>query len=73
MKIGFLTAAFPELSLEQIVAWASENGFGMLEIACWPAGEARDRKYGGVVHIDVDSLTPGKASEIKGRIGESGW
>ena len=72
MKIGLLTTAFPDLSLEEVAAWASENGFGMLEIACWPAGEAKDRKYGGVVHIDVASLTPDKASEINGRLGESG-
>lgn len=65
MKIGILTVAFPDLILDQIVRWASENGFGMLEVACWPAGQEIDRKYGGVVHIDVESLTPGKISEIK--------
>ena len=68
MKLGIMSAAFPEMSLEDIATWTADSGFEMLEIACWPAGEGRDRKYGGVVHIDVDSLTPTKASEINGMI-----
>ncbi|HEB33142.1 MAG TPA: sugar phosphate isomerase/epimerase [Spirochaetes bacterium] len=70
MKIGLMTAAFPGLSLEEAASWASDSGFQMLEIACWPAGEGKDRKYGGVVHIDMDSLTEGKASEINGYLKE---
>jgi sugar phosphate isomerase/epimerase len=70
MKIGLLTAAFPGLSLKEVASWASDSGFQMLEIACWPAGEGKDRKYGGVVHIDMDSLTGGKASEINGYLSE---
>ena len=27
MKLGLLTAAFPELSLEEVAAWAAANGF----------------------------------------------
>jgi len=72
MKIGVMTAAFPNLSLEELATWASDSGFQMLEIACWPAGEAKDRKYGGVAHIDVDSLTPARASEINGMLAEKG-
>ena len=56
MKIGIMTAAFPDLSLDELTTWASQNGFKTLEVACWPAGGGEDRKYGGVVHIDVDSL-----------------
>ncbi|UCB45344.1 MAG: sugar phosphate isomerase/epimerase [Spirochaetota bacterium] len=66
MKIGLMSAAFPMITLEEIVAWASEQNFGMLEIACWPAGKEKDRKYGGVVHIDVESLNQGMADEING-------
>jgi sugar phosphate isomerase/epimerase len=72
MKIGLLTAAFPTLTLEEIATWASAQGFGMLEIACWPAGEEKDRKYGGVVHIDVASLTSTKAKEIRGSLRDKG-
>ena len=72
MKIGVMSAAFPNLSLEELATWASDNGFQMLEIACWPAGEGKDRKYGGVVHIDVDALTPATASEINAMLAEKG-
>jgi len=65
MKIGFLTAAFANLSFEEMATWASDSGFGMLEIACWPAKEKKERKYAGVSHIDVESLTSAKVTEIK--------
>jgi sugar phosphate isomerase/epimerase len=72
MKIGIMSAAFPTLTFEEVMSFASENGFQTLEVACWPAGEAKDRKYGGVVHIDVESLTPEKAVEIRGMLRERG-
>lgn len=72
MKIGVMTAAFPNLSLEELATWASNSGFEMVEVCCWPAGEEKDRKYGGVVHIDVDSLTPAKALEINDMLAEKG-
>jgi len=72
MKIGVMSAAFTNLSLEELATWASNSGFEMLEIACWPAGEGKDRKYGGVVHIDVASLTPTKASAINGMLTKKG-
>jgi len=64
MKLGLLTAAFPTLSLDEVADWASANGFGALEIACWPAGEGAARRYGGVCHIDVDGLDEARATEI---------
>jgi sugar phosphate isomerase/epimerase len=67
MKLGLLTAAFPELSLEQVAKWAAENGFESLEIACWPYEKAT-RRYGGVTHIDVDELDAVKAKEIRARL-----
>jgi len=67
-----MSAAFPKWSLEKLATWASESGFQMLEIACWPAGEAKDRKYGGVVHIDVDALTPATAAETSATRAEHG-
>lgn len=64
MKLGLMSAAFPNLSLEELAAWASENGFGMLELACWPPGRA-ERRYAGVTHIDVTDFTPAQASEVR--------
>ena len=48
MKLGLLTAAFPELTLDEIADWAAANGFDALEVACWPAGEGAARRYAGV-------------------------
>ena len=58
MKLGLLTAAFPDLSLDQVARWAHENGFEALEIACWPSGSGERRRYAGVSHIDVDDFDP---------------
>jgi sugar phosphate isomerase/epimerase len=58
MKLGLLTAAFPDLSLDEVAAWAGGNGFETLEIACWPAGGGERRRYAGVTHIDVESFDP---------------
>src|SRR5829696_3669005 len=63
MKLGLVTVALPTMSLEEIARWAAESGFGMLEIACWPVGK-KDRRYGGVSHIDVANLDAAKAREI---------
>ena len=58
MKLGLLTAAFPDLTLEQVAQWAHENGFQALEIACWPSGRGERRRYAGVSHIDVEDFDP---------------
>jgi sugar phosphate isomerase/epimerase len=56
MKLGLLTAAFPDLNLEQVAEWSAGNGFEMLEVACWPSSGGEQRRYSGVCHIDVDDL-----------------
>src|SRR3712207_6321393 len=63
MKLGLLTAAFPDMPLDQVATWAAGNGFQMLEVACWRQSKAT-RRYAGVTHIDVAELTPSKAKDI---------
>jgi sugar phosphate isomerase/epimerase len=63
MKLGFMTAAFPDLSFEDVAAWAAGNGFEMLEVACWPLGKA-ERRYAGVTHIDVNEFSTADARAI---------
>jgi sugar phosphate isomerase/epimerase len=58
VKLGLLTAAFPNLSLEQVADWAASEGFEALEIACWPAASGEGRRYAGVSHIDVEQFDP---------------
>ena len=69
MKLGLLTAAFPDLSLDEIADWAAANDFDALEIACWPAGEGAARRYAGVSHIDVENFAPEQVNETMARHG----
>jgi len=71
MKLGFFTAALPGNTLEQAVKWGAESGFGSIEIACWPYEKAT-RRYAGVTHIDVGSLTKAKAKDIRKMVADSG-
>ncbi len=64
MKLGLLTAAFPDATLDEIADWAAANGFDALEVACWPASEGAVRRYAGVCHIDVERLDDGGAREL---------
>src|SRR5262249_9715246 len=65
MQLGFVSALFPDLSLEEVFAFAAAEGFGCVELMCWPRGAA-DRRYAGVTHIDVAGLGD---TEVR-RVGE---
>jgi sugar phosphate isomerase/epimerase len=69
VKLGLLTAAFPDLSLERVAEWASGEGFELLEIACWPAAGGEKRRYAGVTHLDVDAFDPDAVHETLSRHG----
>ena len=69
MKLGLLTAAFPNLTLDEVAAWAAANGFQTLEVACWPSGGGERRRYAGVTHIDVDAFDPDAVHETLDRHG----
>jgi sugar phosphate isomerase/epimerase len=68
MRLGLLTAAFPDQTLEQVAHWAHENGFQALEIACWPSSGGERRRYAGVSHIDVEDFDPKRVREMLGRL-----
>ena len=63
MKLGFVSAIVPELSLEQVLAFARDEGFACIEAMCWPVGKA-ERKFAGVTHVDVAGFTRAKADEV---------
>jgi sugar phosphate isomerase/epimerase len=65
MKLGLLTAAFPDLSLEEVASWAGANGFETLEIACWPVSGGEKRRYAGVSHIDAENLDAAGAAAVR--------
>jgi len=72
MKLGILTAPFPELSLGEVAAWAKGAGFEALEIACWPSGGGEKRRYAGTAHLPIEDMSPGLASEIADDIAAQG-
>ena len=63
MKLGIFTAAFPGRPLEDVAAWAAENGFETLEIASWPLEKAA-RRYAGITTVDVTDFDTVKAREV---------
>jgi sugar phosphate isomerase/epimerase len=69
VKLGLLTAAFPEASLDEVAGWAAANGFAALEVACWPRDEGAARRYGGVCHIDVEDLDADAVRALMARHG----
>lgn len=64
MKLGFVSAILAELTFEELVNYAYENGFCCIEAMCWPVGKA-ERRYAGVTHIDVSSMDNEKVAYIK--------
>lgn len=71
MKLGFLTAAFPGKSLQEVAEWAAAEEFQMLELACWPMGKA-ERRYAGVTTLDVVGINKAKADEAKAIVRSNG-
>jgi sugar phosphate isomerase/epimerase len=63
MKLGFVSAILPDLSLEAVLSFARDKGFGCVELMCWPVGKA-ERKFAGVTHVDVSDFTRSKADDV---------
>ena len=64
MQLGFVSAILGDLSLEEVLAFASDEGFPCVELMCWPPGQA-DRKYAGVTHLDATNFTDDTAAHIR--------
>lgn len=64
MQLGFVSAIFPELSLEEVLEFAALEDFDCVELMCWPVGKA-DRKYAGVTHVDVNGFTQAAADDVR--------
>jgi len=72
MRLGLLTAPFPETPLMEVADWTAANGFESLEIACWPRSSGPTRRYAGTSHIHVATLSAGQAREIVDEIAGKG-
>jgi len=64
VKLGFLTAPFPETPLMDVADWAASKDFEVLEVACWPRATGPARRYAGTSHIDVADLSEDQGREI---------
>ncbi len=72
MKLGILTAPFPDMPLSEVADYAAGAGFQALEIACWPAAGAEKRRYAGTAHLPVEDMTAARGSEIVGMLADKG-
>jgi sugar phosphate isomerase/epimerase len=70
MKLGILTAPFPDTPLMDVADWAAGAGFEVLEIACWPRSSGATRRYAGTSHIGVASLSASAAKELVAALAE---
>ena len=62
MKLGFVSAILPDLSLEETIRFAASEGYDCVEIMCWPKGKS-ERRYAGVTHIDAADLSEDEAKK----------
>ncbi len=62
MKLGFLTACLPKMSLEELVKFASNEGFKTLELAAWPVKSSRDYQ---ARQIDAATFNKADAEKVK--------
>ena len=62
MQLGFVSAILPDLSLQEVAAFARTAGYSCVELMCWPPSKA-ERRYAGVTHLDVTDFTPTLAKQ----------
>ncbi|MEA2518920.1 MAG: hypothetical protein QOF49_1000 [Chloroflexota bacterium] len=72
MRLGLLTAPFPNTPLADVVEWTAGNGFESIEIACWPRATGPSRRYAGTSHIDVANLSASGATDLAAEIRGTG-
>lgn len=71
MRLGFVSAILPDLSLEEVVGFAAEQGFACVELMCWPVGKA-ERRYAGVTHVDVAGFGRTDAARVQDVVARAG-
>lgn len=72
MKLGLLTAPFPDTPLADVADWAASEGFSALEIACWPKSTGPSRRYAGTAHLDVAALSASEARDTTAWLADKG-
>ncbi len=72
MKLGILTAPFPDTPLADVATWAQGAGFTAMEIACWPRSSGPSRRYAGTSHIDVATLSAAEGKDLAVALADKG-
>jgi sugar phosphate isomerase/epimerase len=71
MQLGFVSAILADLSLDEVLGFAAEEGFACVELMCWPPGGA-SRRYAGVCHLDVSDFSDDAAKEVRNLVRKHG-
>jgi sugar phosphate isomerase/epimerase len=71
MKLGFVSAILPDLSLREVAHFAGQAGFTCVELMCWPVSKA-ERRYAGVTHVDVANFNRGHADDVSETLAAEG-
>jgi sugar phosphate isomerase/epimerase len=71
MKLGFVSAILPDLTLEEVLAFAAAEGFACVELMCWPRGKA-ERRYAGVTHLDAEPFGPDAVDRVRRLLHQTG-
>src|SRR4051794_20390633 len=71
MQLGFVSAILGDLNLQEVLAFAADEGYRCVELMCWPPGGA-DRRYAGVSHLDVTRTDDGSVGKTRDIIRQSG-
>src|SRR5438046_1920415 len=71
MQLGFVSAILGELSLEEVLAFAAQEGFACVEVMCWPPAKA-DRRYAGVTHLDVTHVDEQTVARVRALVDKTG-
>ncbi len=71
MKLGFVSAILPELSLEEVLTLAADIGYDCVEVMCWPKGKA-SRRYAGITHVDVSKFGEKEVQAVQDLVEKTG-
>lgn len=63
MQLGFCSAILPDLTLDEVFAFAAAADYACVEVMCWPVGKA-ERRFAGVTHLDVTKLSQAHADDV---------
>ena len=71
LRLGLVSAILPELTTEEVIAYAAKVGFSSAELMCWPHGPA-ERRYAGVTHLDVDRMSDSVVHQLQAALNKYG-